>query len=201
MGFYHRLRMVDDVMRAAPETKRICLTTIICTHIIGKNIGLYGGKCMSEVRLTPEGIAKYEDQLEYLKTTRRMEIAEQIKIARSFGDLSENAEYDAAKNEQAKNEYDIVQIETMLRNAVIIDEDALDNETVSVGHIVKLYNNSSNVELEYHIVGSAEADPLAGRISNESPVGVAIIGRHIGEDVVIHTPGGEVRMSILEIKK
>lgn len=156
---------------------------------------------MSEVRLTPEGIAKYEDQLEYLKTTRRMEIAEQIKIARSFGDLSENAEYDAAKNEQAKNEYDIVQIETMLRNAVIIDEDALDNETVSVGHIVKLRNNSSNAEIEYQIVGSAEADPLAGRISNESPVGVAIIGRHIGEEVVIHTPGGEVRMSILEIKK
>ncbi|MDL2257660.1 transcription elongation factor GreA [Eubacteriales bacterium OttesenSCG-928-K08] len=156
---------------------------------------------MAEVRLTQEGVTKYEDQLEYLKTTRRMEIAEQIKIARSFGDLSENAEYDAAKNEQAKNEYDIVQIENMLRNAVIIDEDALDTETVNVGSTVKLYNPAADIEMKYQIVGSAEADPMQGRISNESPVGGAILGHRVGEDVDVQTPGGTVSMRILEIAK
>lgn len=156
---------------------------------------------MAEVRLTQEGIVKYEETLEYLKTTRRMEIAEQIKIARSFGDLSENAEYDAAKNEQAKNEYDILQLENLLRNAVIIDEDALDTETVNVGAVVILRSISENVDMEYQIVGSAEADPMRGRISNESPVGSAILGHHAGDEVDVNTPGGTVRMRIMEIKK
>lgn len=156
---------------------------------------------MAEVRLTPEGIAKYEETLEFLKTTRRMEIAEQIKIARSFGDLSENAEYDAAKNEQAKNEYDILQLENLLRNAVIIDEDALDTETVNVGTVVVMHGIETNVDMEYQIVGSAEADPMHGRISNESPVGSAILGHRVGEEVDVNTPGGTVRMRILEIKK
>ncbi len=156
---------------------------------------------MAEVRLTAEGIAKYEEHLEYLKTTRRMEIAEQIKIARSFGDLSENAEYDAAKNEQAKNEYDIIQLENMLRNAIIIDEDALDTETVNVGALVKLHNEDDGFDCEYHIVGSAESDPLNGRISNESPVGKAILGHRTGEIVDVQTPGGVMHWRILEIKK
>lgn len=156
---------------------------------------------MAEVRLTPEGIAKYEETLEFLKTTRRMEIAEQIKIARSFGDLSENAEYDAAKNEQAKNEYDILHLENLLRNAVIIDEDALDTETVNVGTVVMMHSIETNIDMEYQIVGSAEADPMHGRISNESPVGSAILGHRVGEEVDVNTPGGTMRMRILEIKK
>lgn len=156
---------------------------------------------MAEVRLTPEGIAKYEEHLEYLKTTRRMEIAEQIKIARSFGDLSENAEYDAAKNEQAKNEYDIVQLENMLRSAVIIDEDLLDTETVNVGAVVTLHNEEAAMDMTYHIVGSAEADPMEGRISNESPVGMAILGHKAGDVVEVQTPGGSIHLRILEIKK
>ncbi len=153
------------------------------------------------VRLTAEGIAKYEEQLEHLKTIRRMEIAEQIKIARSFGDLSENAEYDAAKNEQAKNEYDIVQLENMLRNAVLIDEDAIDTNTVNVGTVVTLYNENAEFEMTYQIVGSAEADPMDGRISNESPVGKAIIGHKVGDTVDVNTPGGIVRMRVDAITK
>lgn len=156
---------------------------------------------MAEVRLTPEGIAKYEEHLEFLKTIRRMEIAEQIKIARSFGDLSENAEYDAAKNEQAKNEYDIIQLENMLRNAVIIDEDALDTETVNVGAIVRLQSEDDGSEHQFHIVGSAESDPVNGKISNESPVGKAILGHRTGEVVDVQTPGGVLRWRVLEIKK
>lgn len=156
---------------------------------------------MAEVRLTPEGIAKYEETLEHLKTTRRMEIAEQIKIARSFGDLSENAEYDAAKNEQAKNEYDILQLETLLRNAVIIDEENLDTETVNVGTIVVLKSIDADMDMQYQIVGSAEADPMAGRISNESPVGMAILGHRVGDEVDVSAPGGTVRMRVMEIKK
>ncbi|MDL2235988.1 transcription elongation factor GreA [Christensenellaceae bacterium OttesenSCG-928-L17] len=156
---------------------------------------------MAEARLTREGIEKYEEKLEHLKTTRRMEIAEQIKIARSFGDLSENAEYDAAKNEQAKNEYDILQLENMLRNAVIIDQDTLDTETVNVGATVVLKNAADKTKMTFQIVGSAEADPMQGRISNESPVGQAIIGHKVGENVDVQTPGGVMKMKILEIKK
>lgn len=156
---------------------------------------------MAEVRLTRDGVTKYEERLEHLKTTRRMEIAEQIKIARSFGDLSENAEYDAAKNEQAKNEYDIVQLENMLRNAVVIDEDAIDLETVNVGAFVKLYNETFDMEMAYQIVGSAEADPMENRISNESPIGHAVLGHKVGESVDANTPGGIVRVRILEINK
>jgi transcription elongation factor GreA len=156
---------------------------------------------MADVRLTREGINKYEEKLEHLKTTRRMEIAEQIKIARSFGDLSENAEYDAAKNEQAKNEYDIVQLENMLRNAVIIDEDALDTDVVNVGATVVLHNETANIDMEYQLVGSAEADPMEGRISNESPIGHAILGHTAGDIVEVQTPGGLVKMKIVEIKK
>ncbi len=156
---------------------------------------------MAEVRLTPAGVAKYEEHLEYLKTTRRLEIAEQIKIARSFGDLSENAEYDAAKNEQAKNEYDIIQLENMLRNAIVIDEDAIDTNVVSVGATVTIKMLESDAEMTYQIVGSAEADPVEGRISNESPVGKAMLGHAAGEMVDVQTPGGLVHMQIIQINK
>lgn len=156
---------------------------------------------MAEVRLTPEGVKKYEEHLEYLKNTRRMEIAEQIKIARSFGDLSENAEYDAAKNEQAKNEYDIAQLENMLRAAVVIEEDSIDTNTVNVGTVVTIHNDLLGQDFEYYIVGSAETDPDNNKISNESPVGKALLGHRAGEIIEVVTPGGNISMKILEIKK
>ena len=130
---------------------------------------------MAEVRLTKEGVEKYEKRLEYLKTTGRTEIAEQIKIARSFGDLSENAEYDAAKIEQARMEYEIVEIEAMLRNVVIIDEDNINTDVVNVGNTITVKNKTLNQELTFQIVGSAEANPMEKRISNESPVARACL--------------------------
>lgn len=151
---------------------------------------------MADIWLTPEEIKKREERLEYLKGPRRLEIAEQLKIARAFGDLSENAEYDAAKNEQAKNEYDIVQLENELRNAKVIDETQIDTSIVGVGAIVKMKNADSGMELTYQIVGSAETDPVQGKISNESPVGRSLLGHAVGETVDVTTPGGTMRLTI-----
>ncbi len=156
---------------------------------------------MAETRLTAEGVKKYEERLEYLKTTGRTEISEQIKVARSFGDLSENAEYDAAKAEQARMEYEISEIETMLRNVVIIDEDTLDTGIVSVGSLVKVKNMGSGKTLVFQIVGSAESDPLTNRISNEAPVGKGLLGKKKGESAAISTPGGVVTYKVLDIGK
>lgn len=156
---------------------------------------------MAEVRLTAEGVAKYEDRLEYLKTTARSEIAEQIKVARSFGDLSENAEYDAAKIEQARIEYEIVEIETMLRNVLLIDEEHIDTETVSVGSFVTVENLDAKKEMTFQIVGSAESSPRENRISNESPVGAGLLGHKPGDQVDIQAPGGAVRMRVISIGK
>ena len=156
---------------------------------------------MAEVRLTKEGVEKYEQRLEYLKTTGRTEIAEQIQIARSFGDLSENAEYDAAKLEQARMEYEIVEIEAMLRNVVIIDEETINTEVVNVGNTIKVLNKALNKEMTFQIVGSAEANPREQRISNESPVGAGLLGHKLGEIVTINTPGGASDFEILEISK
>lgn len=154
---------------------------------------------MAEIWLTSEEIKKREERLEYLKGPRRLEIAEQLKIARAFGDLSENAEYDAAKNEQAKNEYDIVQLENELRNAKVIDENAIDTSVVSVGAVVNLENGDNQTKLTFHIVGSAETDPAAGKISNESPVGRALLGHRVGDTVEVRTPGGVMRLTVLSI--
>lgn len=156
---------------------------------------------MAEVRLTKEGVEKYEKRLEYLKTTGRTEIAEQIKIARSFGDLSENAEYDAAKIEQARMEYEIVEIEAMLRNVVIIDEDNINTDVVNVGNTITVKNKTLNQEMTFQIVGSAEANPMEKRISNESPVGKGLIGHKLHETVSIQTPGGTAEFEILNISK
>ena len=156
---------------------------------------------MAEVRLTKEGVEKYEQRLEYLKTTGRTEIAEQIQIARSFGDLSENAEYDAAKLEQARMEYEIIEIEAMLRNVVIIDEDTINTEVVNVGNTIRVLNKALNKEMTFQIVGSAEANPREQRISNESPVGAGLLGHKLGEVVAINTPGGVSDFEILEISK
>lgn len=154
---------------------------------------------MAEIWLTSEEIKKREERLEYLKGPRRLEIAEQLKIARAFGDLSENAEYDAAKNEQAKNEYDIVQLENELRNAKVIDENAIDTSVVGVGAVVNLENADNQTKFTFHIVGSAETDPAAGKISNESPVGRALLGHHVGDTVEVRTPGGVMRLTVLSI--
>lgn len=157
---------------------------------------------MAEIWLTPEEITKREERLEFLKTTRRLEIAEQLKIARAFGDLSENAEYDAAKNEQAKNEYDIVQLENELKNAKVIDESSIDSTTVGVGATVKLADMSDKTrKFTFQIVGSAETDPNNGRISNESPIGKAVLGHKIGDVVEVTTPGGMLKLKVTAIGK
>lgn len=157
---------------------------------------------MAEVRLTAEGVEKYEKRLEYLKTTARTEIAEQIKTARAFGDLSENAEYDAAKIEQARIEYEIVEIEAMLKNVVLIDEDTLNTNVVDVGSNVTVKMLSAGGgERTFQIVGSAEANPYENRISNESPVGKTLLGHKVGELVEIQTPDGVSEFEIMAIGK
>ncbi|MGQ0572211.1 MAG: transcription elongation factor GreA [Armatimonadota bacterium] len=152
-----------------------------------------------ETILTESGLRKLEEELDHLKGTRRKEIAERIKQAKEFGDLSENAEYDDAKNEQAFVEGRILQIDQMLRNARVIDNEAVSSDTVSVGSTVRLRDAAAGDETSYTIVGSAEADPMRDRISNESPVGQALIGRKKGEIVTIRVPAGTLKYTILEI--
>lgn len=155
----------------------------------------------NEVLLTKEGVLELENTLEYLKTVRRLEIAEQIKQARAFGDISENAEYDEAKNEQARIEGEIAHIENTLRNARVIDDDEIDTGVVNVGTTVTVYDLDYDEELVYTIVGSTEANPAMNRISNESPVGVALLGQHIGSEVSVNVPGGVVRYRITNISR
>ena len=149
--------------------------------------------------LTVEGLKKLEEELHELKVVRRKDVAGKIKEARSQGDLSENAEYDAAKEEQAEIESRIALIEKMLRNAEVIDDDELDGETVGVGSTVRVLDMEFNEEVEYTIVGSTEADPVGGRISNESPLGVALLFRKNGETVVVDAPQGPIKYQILGI--
>ncbi|HBI93831.1 MAG: transcription elongation factor GreA [Terrisporobacter othiniensis] len=151
--------------------------------------------------LTQEGYNKIEEEVEYLKTVKRKEVAERIKVAISFGDLSENAEYDEAKNEQAQVEERIVKLENILRKAVIIDESQIDSNIVTIGSTVKVYDTDFEEEVEYTIVGSAEADPYNGKISNESPVGSAFIGKHKGDDVEVQVPNGVAIYKILDIRR
>ncbi len=154
-----------------------------------------------QVFLTDEGLKKYEQELEDLRTNKRKEIADKIKVALSFGDLSENSEYDEAKNEQAKVEARIVELEAMLKNVKIIDDDELNGEQVGIGSKVKVLDLEFDEECEYQVVGSAEADPLLGKISDESPVGKALLGHTAGETVVAEAPAGELRFKILEIAR
>ncbi|UEL49658.1 transcription elongation factor GreA [Terrisporobacter hibernicus] len=151
--------------------------------------------------LTQEGYNKIEEEVEYLKTVKRKEVAERIKVAISFGDLSENAEYDEAKNEQAQVEERIVKLENILRKAVIIDESQIDSNIVTIGSTVKVYDTDFEEEVEYTIVGSAEADPYNGKISNESPVGSAFIGKHKGDNVEVQVPNGVAIYKILDIRR
>lgn len=151
--------------------------------------------------ISPDGLAKLEEELNFLRVVKRKEIAEQIKTAISFGDLSENAEYDEAKNEQARIEGQISQLENMLRNAVIIDHKDMSTEEVGIGCIVRVKDISSGRETEYTIVGATEADPLAGRISNESPVGAALMGAHKDKEVSFAIPDGIRTLKILNIRR
>jgi len=151
--------------------------------------------------MTPEGVKKLEDEVEYYKTVKRKEITEKIKVALSFGDLSENAEYDEAKNDQAFVEGKIAQLEAMLRNAVVIDESQIDNETVNMGCKVKVKDYDFDEEVIFKIVGSTEADPMEYKISNESPVGEALMGKKVGETVEVPIPDGISKYEILEITR
>ena len=151
--------------------------------------------------MTYEGVKKLEEELEYLKTVKRKEITEKIKVALGYGDLSENSEYDEAKNDQAFTEGRIIQLENMLKNAVVVDESEIPKDKVSVGSIVKVMDYEFDEEVEYTIVGSAEADPMNFKISNESPVGRAFLGRHKDDEVEVQVPNGIVVYKILEIRR
>lgn len=150
--------------------------------------------------MTAAGKMKLEDELEHLKTVKRVEVVERIKIARSYGDLSENSEYDSAKEDQAFVEGKISSVEGMIRNSVIITEDELNTDEVQLGKTVTFKEIPDGDEETYTIVGSAEANPLEGMISNDSPIAKALIGRKKDEKVKIQTPGGEMSVEILEIK-
>ena len=152
-----------------------------------------------ETLVTQEGFQKLKDELDNLVGVRRDEVAERIKIARDFGDISENAEYDEAKNEQARLEARIVQLEERIRNARVVTE--TDGKTVNVGNRVTVVDTKSGEEEEYHIVGSTEADPLANKISNESPVGKALFGKAKGDVVEIPVPSGTLNWEIKKISK
>ncbi|MDR1703241.1 MAG: transcription elongation factor GreA [Clostridiales bacterium] len=149
--------------------------------------------------LTYSGLKEREDELRVLKTVKRKEIAEKIKEARSKGDLSENAEYDAAKEEQAKYEARIVELEKLLRNAQVIDEEDLDTDQVGIGSHVVLMDEEYDETVEYALVGSAEADPSEGRISNESPLGKGLLGRREGDEVTVEAPAGVMKYKVLKI--
>ncbi len=154
-----------------------------------------------EVLLTQEGYDKLEKELEYLRTEKRAEIAERIKVALGFGDLSENSEYDEAKNAQASNETKIAGLEAKLRYARIIDESEIDTKSVQVGNTVKVKDIEYDEECEYTIVGSTEVDLSQNKISNESPIGAALLGAKKGETIEVKIPAGIAKYKILSIKK
>lgn len=154
-----------------------------------------------QVILTYEGVKKIEEELEYLKTVKRKEVTQKIKTAISFGDLSENAEYDEAKNEQAFVEGRIATLENMLKNAKVIDDDDIKTDVVSIGAIVKVKDLEFGDEMELSIVGSAEADPSKMKISNEAPIGRGLIGKKVGDKAEIQVPDGTITYEVIEIRR
>ena len=154
-----------------------------------------------EVILTQEGYNKLEEELNYLKTEKRTEIAERIKVAMGFGDLSENSEYDEAKTAQSENEDRIMEIESTLRHAKIINEKEIDTKTVQIGNSVKVHDEEFDEEIIYTIVGSTEVSLAENKISNESPLGKALLGAKKGDVVEVHAPAGIMKYKILAIKK
>ena len=154
-----------------------------------------------EVILTKEGYDKLEEELNYLKTQKRTEVAERIKVALGFGDLSENSEYDEAKSAQAENEQKIAELEAKIRNAKIIDETEIDTKTVQIGNTILLHDEEFDEDVEYTIVGSTEVNIAENKISNESPIGIALLGRKKGDVVDVNAPQGIIKFKILSIKK
>ena len=154
-----------------------------------------------EILLTQEGYDNLEKELEYLKTEKRAEISERIKVALGFGDLSENSEYDEAKNAHAANEIKIAELENKVRYARIIDESEIDNKTVQVGNKVKILDEEFDEELEYTIVGSTEVDLAQNKISNESPIGAALLGAKKGQEIEVLAPAGTIKYKVLEISR
>lgn len=154
-----------------------------------------------DVFLTAEGLNKLENELDELRTIKRKEVAERIKQALAFGDISENSEYDQAKNEQAQLEERIAKLEMILRNARLIDHEEISTDVVSIGSKVMVKDLEYDEEMEYTIVGSAEADPYEGKISNESPVGSALLGRKQEEIIEVHVPDGLIKYQILSITR
>ena len=154
-----------------------------------------------EVLLTQEGYENLEKELEYLRTEKRAEVAERIKIALGFGDLSENSEYDEAKTAQAENEAKIADLENKIRYAKIIDESEIDTKTVQVGNTVKIYDMEFEEEVEYTIVGSTEVDLSQNRISNESPMGISLLGAKKNDIVEVNAPAGIMKYKVLSITK
>ena len=154
----------------------------------------------NKITVTKEGLEKLKAELEYLKTTKRKEVIEAIRVALSFGDLSENSEYDEAKTEQAKTEGRITELEEMLKNVVLIDEEVT-TDKVGVGTKVRVFNRRLQKETEYNLVGSTEANPMTRHISDQSPIGKALIGEKVGAVVTVVTPAGESELEILEISR
>ena len=155
---------------------------------------------MKEVILTPEGFEKLKQEIDVLQNDKRREVAERIRIAREFGDIAENAEYDDAKNEQAMLEHKIMQLEEKILSARVITKKEISKDTVSVGSHVRLRDLEAAKTFEYHIVGSVEANPNENKLSNESPIGKAIIGHKKGDTVEVTAPRGSLKFKILEIK-
>ncbi len=151
--------------------------------------------------LTPEGLKMMTEELEYLKNVRRVEVKEQIAIARSFGDLSENSEYDEAKNEQAKVESRIQELEQLLKNVVVVSEEDLNSGVVNLGTTVRVYDEEFDEEIEYNIVGTNEVDPLKNNISDQSPIGSALLGKKAEDVVEVEVPSGVIKLKILEVRK
>lgn len=154
---------------------------------------------MAEIYITKEGKKEKEERLEYLKNVRRPEVLEKLKVAREYGDLSENSEYDAARNEQGRVESEIQMIEETLRQAIIVDSNKTNKDVIHVGSTVKVLDLEFNEEMVYKIVGTIESDPDRGCISNESPIGKALMGKKKGETVEIKTPGGSFKVKITSV--
>ncbi|MBO5982149.1 MAG: transcription elongation factor GreA [Clostridia bacterium] len=154
-----------------------------------------------QIFVSKEGYQKLENELEHLKTVKRKEVAMAIQKARSFGDLSENSEYDEAKNEQAEIESRIAMLEVTLENATILDDKDIKTDKVSVGNTVKIYNIATEQEEEYRIVGSTESDPIEGKISDDCPLGKTLLGQRVGDSINVETPGGIVKYTVISISK
>lgn len=155
----------------------------------------------NELRVTNEGLQKLQEELKYLKEVKRQEVVAAIALALSYGDLSENSEYDEAKAEQGKVESRINELEEILKTVIVIDESEIQTDIVDIGAIVAVFNKTAGREIEYTIVGATEANPLKGKISDRSPIGKAIVGKKAGDVVEVETPAGVITVEILNIRK